>query len=91
MFQDKDDRGCTALHEAATFNQIHVASALIERGASMLTTDEDGCTALHQAALEGFVDVAELMIKRSEEMRADTKNVRVALPCIPSKHKMLCV
>ena len=57
----------------------------------MLTTDEDGCTALHQAALEGFVDVAELMIKRSEEMRADTKNVRVAVPFIPSKHEMLCV
>ena len=78
MFQAMDDMGCTALHEAATFNQIHVASALIERGASMLTSDKDRCTALHQAALEGFVDVAKLMIEKSEEMRADTTQVRSA-------------
>jgi len=66
-----DQDGHTALHLAAKYNAIEVASELISAGAAMELKDKWGYTALHHAAYNDAVEVAKLLLDNGAA--ADTK------------------
>lgn len=76
----KDDTGNTPLHFAATFGRITAATALLEGGADVTTTD-GALTALHKAALHGGgAPVVRLLLDYGADVnRRDNNNNQTAL------------
>lgn len=70
---------CTALHDAATYNQVHVARLLIQSGARLLLVDKDKCTVLHQATIEGFSEMSQLLLESCDDKIRDQVRVDLAV------------
>ncbi|XP_006817407.1 ankyrin repeat domain-containing protein 27-like [Saccoglossus kowalevskii] len=58
----RDDRGCTALHMAATFGQAKILELLVKRGGVVNATDYHGSTPLHLACQKGHQNVTLLLL-----------------------------
>ena len=59
----RDDKGRTALHEAATQAPSKVADRLIKAGAIVNVRDDQGRTALHVAAMQGSSGTASRLLE----------------------------
>jgi len=66
----RDSVGWTPLHEAASENRVDVAKQLLEKSASVDSTDNQSLTALHYAAYYNNVEMAKLLIKYSANLNA---------------------
>ena len=58
----KDNKGATALIQAAYEGNIEVAELLLKHGADVNARNNDGCTALMFAAFDGYPEIAEILI-----------------------------
>ena len=54
--------GQTALHIAAIWNNVKVATALIDAGASLSPPNQYGATPLHFAAQKGHIEFCQLLV-----------------------------
>ena len=63
-----DRLGRTALHYAASENDVAVVRELIERSVDVNATDDNGWTALHFAAQSNSVEVARLLVEAGAEI-----------------------
>ncbi|XP_070575529.1 ankyrin repeat domain-containing protein 27-like isoform X2 [Ptychodera flava] len=58
----RDDRGCTALHIAASYGQAKIIEILMKRGGVMNATDYHGSTPLHLACQKGHQNATLLLL-----------------------------
>ena len=56
----------TALHMAASHNEIEIVRMLIAEKAMLRCTDEEQATPLHYACMEGGVEVVKLLFEQCE-------------------------
>jgi ankyrin repeat protein len=63
MIHEKDDKGMTPLHMAATLNRLEVAAVLIELGADVNVQNNKGVTPLQCAAAVGYKKMADFLKK----------------------------
>ena len=75
----KNNDGNTALHEAARFGYLEIASKLLDKGADVNVKNSDGFTPLHSASASGFVKVAELLIEKGANVNAKSRDGRTPL------------
>jgi len=75
----QDDRGISALHNAALFARKKILKILVERGADVNQKDKDGRTPLHYAAqgakrdnMEYLLDKGGLKIINNQSNKGDT-------------------
>ncbi|KDO18700.1 TKL protein kinase [Saprolegnia parasitica CBS 223.65] len=66
----KDATGFSALHVAASLDQLTVALLLVAAGTTLDAADADGPTALHTAASANCVRVAELLVVAGAKLDA---------------------
>ncbi|KAK7751937.1 hypothetical protein SLS62_006080 [Diatrype stigma] len=62
------DDGKTALHYAATLDDVVAADLLISKGANIELRDDQDFTALHHAAATGATEVSELLLQRGANL-----------------------
>ncbi len=61
--QITDQYGATALHDAATYNELGVARLLLTRGARIDARDDEGGTPLHNACMRpNNTDMIKLLV-----------------------------
>ncbi|XP_077982816.1 ankyrin repeat domain-containing protein 27-like [Glandiceps talaboti] len=58
----RDDRGCTALHIAASYGQAKIIELLVKRGGVINATDYHGSTPLHLACQRGHQNATLLLL-----------------------------
>ena len=74
---ERNVRGQTALHLAATAGNGEVARVLLDHGASRRVKDEDDCTALHTAALCSDDDSGAQVVRQlCKDEQLKTKNLQ---------------
>lgn len=66
----ENNRGCSALHLAASLNRKDAAKYLLERGADINGRDHTGKTPLHYAALNDQYDMVEMLLWNKAEVNA---------------------
>jgi len=59
----KSSSGCTALHWAARYNQIHCIKVLLEARIPINLPDELGYTALHWSVLLGHLETTQILLE----------------------------
>ena len=57
-----DPEGFTALHYAASSNNIHCLKLLIGNGAKINSASKNGCTSLYVASQSGYIDTVNELI-----------------------------
>ena len=57
----------TALHMAASHDEVEIVKMLIESGANLRCCDEDEATPLHYACMEGSIEVTQLLFAAGEK------------------------
>ena len=70
----KDNKGATALIQAAYEGNIEVAELLLKHGADVNARNNDGCTALMFAAFDGYPEIAEILITYGANKNLRDKN-----------------
>ena len=66
--QAVDKQQMTALHLAASHDEVEVCRMLIERGANLRCCDEEMGTPLHFACMEGSVKVVKMLFEAAEKL-----------------------
>ncbi|VDP06834.1 unnamed protein product [Soboliphyme baturini] len=61
--------GSSLLHAAVAYNQLHIISYLLHRGAHMTCKDAKGCTPLHVSCLNGFVKATEILLSHPDSQK----------------------
>ena len=61
-WQDEENTEWTALHWAASYNQIEIVQMLIEAKVDLDIQDEEGMTALHRAAERNRPEIARMLV-----------------------------
>ena len=64
--QAVDKQKMTALHMAASHNEIEIVRMLIAEKAMLRCTDEEQATPLHYACMEGGVEIVKLLFEQCE-------------------------
>jgi len=59
----KSSSGCTALHWASRYNQIHCIKVLLEARIPINLPDELGYTALHWSVLLGHIEATQILLE----------------------------
>jgi hypothetical protein len=76
----QDERGYTALIEAARYGQIDVVRMLLDKGANPNIQDNvSGWTALMEASYKGYGDIIELLLENNADPDLRNKNHYTAL------------
>ena len=57
----------TALHMAASHNEVEIVRMLIAQHAELRCTDEEYATPLHYACMEGGIQVVQLLFDQCEQ------------------------
>lgn len=74
MLQATDENQSTALHDAATYNEIGVAKLLLQSGAKLDLTDKEGGTPLHNACMrEDNTEMIKLLVSSTDADREKVK------------------
>ena len=77
---DRNTRGYTPLHLAATKNNSEVVKILLENGAEVdAVAIDSGCTALHYAASLGYAELCELLARYGANLDAQTTRLETPL------------
>lgn len=84
--------GFAPLHQAAYYNRIGAARALIEGGADLNAQDRDGWTPLIAAASRGLVDMVRLLLESGADplVQADVRANAPLPPLLPRASPRLC-
>ena len=80
--QAQDKQGISALHMAASHNQVEIAHMLIDAGANLRCIDNEQSTPLHHACSEGNVELVQSFFEagaKSPEAWVMISNVRMCL------------
>jgi hypothetical protein len=77
-----DSRGWTALHRAASENELEIAKYLLSRGCSLTVQDCDGRTALHVVTLLHLPQLVQLLTAASN-LIANYDYIALASLCAP--------
>ena len=75
--------GQTALHIAAIWNNVKVATVLIDAGAEVSPANQYGATPLHFAAQKGHVEFCQLLVGRGADLTARNLNGVMAWETAP--------
>ena len=65
---ERDERGCTALHFATAQGHDGICEYLLDNGAEICTRDINGRTALHNAAIAGNIGLISLLLSRNKDL-----------------------
>ena len=65
--QAVDKQKMTALHMAASHNEIEIVRMLIGANAMLRCTDEEFATPLHYACMEGGIEIVNLLFEQCEQ------------------------
>lgn len=76
-----DNRGWSALIEAAANGRLDVVKLLLDKGANLMATDENRRNILHVAALRGHIDVVRFLLNEKKDM-IDTVDAFGATPLL---------
>lgn len=68
----QNDRGLTALHEAAKEGNVEIAKLLIEKGAKINFVNPKGWTALHRAVNYGKIEIVKLLLNKNADFNLKT-------------------
>ena len=77
--------GQTALHIAAIWNNVKVATVLIDAGAEVSPANQYGATPLHFAAQKGHVEFCQLLVGRGADLTARNLNGVMAWETAPGE------
>ncbi|KAL3460330.1 ankyrin repeat-containing domain protein [Aspergillus heterothallicus] len=83
--------GRTALAEAAASGEAEIAKLLLERGASVGTTDRDYCSPLLLAVQDGHDEVARVLLEHAAAVNARGKNLQTPLSSASGRGHLRCV
>jgi ankyrin repeat protein len=67
----KDDYGYTALHHAASHNQMDVAGQLLDKGAAIDAKDKSGRTPLYLAARAGHDVFVQMLVEKGASINME--------------------
>ena len=68
FFQAVDKQQMTALHLAASHDEVEVCRMLIEKGVNLRCCDEEMGTPLHFACMEGSIKVVKMLFEAGEKL-----------------------
>ena len=86
-----NQRGVTALHEAAAGGGIERVRLLVDRGADVNAGDEEAQTPLHRAAEQHNLEVLTLLLERGAKVNAQTATGATALHRLAGDRTFFCL
>ncbi|XP_071958222.1 ankyrin repeat domain-containing protein 27-like [Antedon mediterranea] len=87
----RDDRGCTALHVAASYGHSSIMETLMKKGGIVCATDYHGSTPLHLACQKGQQAATLLLLHHGADINADDNDGNTPLHLCSANGHEECV